>query len=313
MVQSRAWNWKEAEKERWLIPSEDCVFLQKKWQAEGARSVLDLGCGLGRHAFYFAENGFSVTAVDLSEEAINYVTEKAEEKDLRIVCKIADMTALPFDAHSFDRVFSYHVISHQDTTGVQKVIDEIARVLKPGGSVFLTLCSKEHFAFTEEIFPKLDDNTVLKTEGAEVDVPHFFADKEIIKELFRDYRLLQVRHITDCAMENGEKERSHYFIEAAVEESEYMNETEELQKIVARIRQMEQYFDEIKGETKKDSKAVYKDEALQKKWQTLLTYYEGGQWLKDYGRDERGELPKGLKRGVLSQDGVYNLISEIET
>ncbi len=312
MMQSKAWNWKGAEKERWLIPSEDCVFLQKKWQAEGARSVLDLGCGLGRHALYFARNGFDVTAVDLSEDAVRYVKEKAEEEGLRIICKMADMTGLPFEAHSFDRVFSYHVISHQDTTGVQKVIDEIARVLKPDGRVFLTLCSKEHFAFSEESFPRVDENTVLKTEGAEVEVPHFFADKEIIKELFRNYGLLQVRHITECAMENGGKERSHYFIEAVVEGSEYMNETEELQKIVARIRQMEQYFDEIREATEKDNKAVQKDEVLQKKWQELLAYYEGGQWLKDYECDERGELPRGLKRGVLSQDGMYNLISEIE-
>lgn len=312
MMQSKAWNWKDAEKERWLTPSEESVFLQKKWQEEGARSVLDLGCGLGRHAIYFAKNGFDVTAVDLSEEAVECVKEKAETKGVHITCKVADMMALPFAAHSFDRVFSYHVISHQDTVGVQKVIDEITRVLKPSGKLFLTLCSKEHFAFSEEAFPRVDENTVLKTEGAEVDVPHFFADKEIIKELFRDYRLLQVRHITECAMERGEKERSHYFIEAAVEASEYMNEAEEQRKIVFRIRQMEQYFDEIREATEKDSKAVWKDESLHKKWQALQEYYEGGQWLKDYECDERGELPSELKRGVLSEDGVYNLLSEIE-
>lgn len=312
MMQSRAWNWNDAEKERWLVPSEDCVYLQKKWQAEGARSVLDLGCGLGRHALYFARNGFDVTAVDLSEDAVRYVKEAAEEEGLRIICKIADMTELPFEEHSFDRVFSYHVISHQDTTGVQRVIDEITRVLKPGGRIFLTLCSKAHFAFSEDGFPKVDENTVLKTEGAEVDVPHFFADKEIIKELFRDYRLLQVRHITECAMEDGEKERSHYFIEAMVTTPVRKNIDEELWSIIARVRQMEQYFDEIRGATKKDTEAVYKDDALQKKWQTLLTYYESGQWLKDFECDEQGELPRDLKRGVLSEDGMYNLISEVE-
>ena len=37
----------------------------------------------------------------------------------------------------------------------------------------------------------------------------------------------------------------------------------------------------------------------------LLDYYEGGQWLLDYQADERGELPPELKRGVLSQDGVW--------
>lgn len=42
----------------------------------------------------------------------------------------------------------------------------------------------------------------------------------------------------------------------------------------------------------------------------LRRYYEGGQWLLDYQADERGELPRDLKRGVLSQDGVWNLLAE---
>lgn len=42
----------------------------------------------------------------------------------------------------------------------------------------------------------------------------------------------------------------------------------------------------------------------------LLEYYLGGQWLLDHEADERGELPRDLKRGVLSEDGVWNLISE---
>ena len=41
----------------------------------------------------------------------------------------------------------------------------------------------------------------------------------------------------------------------------------------------------------------------------LTDYYIGGQWLSDYMADERGELPPNLKRGVLSQDGLWNLLS----
>ena len=45
--------------------------------------------------------------------------------------------------------------------------------------------------------------------------------------------------------------------------------------------------------------------------QALLDYYTGGQWLRDYEADERGELPPDLKRGVLSQDGVWNLLEKL--
>ena len=56
---------------------------------------------------------------------------------------------------------------------------------------------------------------------------------------------------------------------------------------IKRIRQMEEVYDRVR-----------KDIA------TLREYEESGQWLQDYEADESGELPQGLKRGVLSQDGL---------
>ena len=44
----------------------------------------------------------------------------------------------------------------------------------------------------------------------------------------------------------------------------------------------------------------------------LRDYYTGGQWLEDYEADSRGELPPDLRRGVLSQDGLWNLMEELE-
>ena len=129
------------------------------------------------------------------------------------------MMHLPFSSDTFDRVFSYHVISHQDTEGVKQVIREITRVLKPEGKVFLTLCSKEHWAFKDGNYPQIDENTVLKTEGAEINVPHFFADKALIKSLFKEYEFLSVRHITECEFREGVHEVSHFFIEAVVKKA----------------------------------------------------------------------------------------------
>ena len=42
----------------------------------------------------------------------------------------------------------------------------------------------------------------------------------------------------------------------------------------------------------------------------LREYYENGQWLRDYEADARGELPVTLKRGVLSQDGLWDLLNK---
>ena len=44
----------------------------------------------------------------------------------------------------------------------------------------------------------------------------------------------------------------------------------------------------------------------------LEEYYTSGEWRDDYEADERGELPPELKRGVLSQDGLYDLLAEMK-
>ena len=109
MVQSKAWNWSNVEQDKWVRPSEDSVYLAKKWQEEGVHSILDLGCGRGRHALYFTQKGFKVTAVDLSAEAIEYNKRMQKEQGVDYLCKRADMMKLPFANDAFDRVFSYHV------------------------------------------------------------------------------------------------------------------------------------------------------------------------------------------------------------
>ena len=91
-----------------------------------------------------------------------------------------------------------------------------------------------------------------------------------------------------------------------------MGEHKGLQTIIARIQQMEQYFEDIGDAMRHCPEKLYEDEEIQRKLHTLVDYQESGQWLKDYEADERGELPADLKRGVLSQDGLYNLLNEID-
>ncbi len=45
-------------------------------------------------------------------------------------------------------------------------------------------------------------------------------------------------------------------------------------------------------------------------YEVLNDYMESGKWLKDFEADEKGKLPADLKRGVLSEDGLYNLLAE---
>ena len=203
-------------KDHWLEPCEESYYYAQKWKREGRKSVLDLGCGLGRHAVLFAKYGFKVTATDISKDALDFLRKYRREQGVDISCRLADMEKLPFADDAFDAIFAMHSAGHADTQGMKRVMEEIKRVLKPDGTVFMTLCSKETWTYAESGLPKVDDNTVIKTDGPEQGVPHFFVDRDDIAKLFADLELIKVRHIDDCYDGGKWKNQKHYFIEAVI-------------------------------------------------------------------------------------------------
>ena len=58
------------------------------------------------------------------------------------------------------------------------------------------------------------------------------------------------------------------------------------------------------------SAALEEYEAVQGDIITLSEYYSSSEWKQDFDDDEAGKLPTGLKRGVLSEDGIYDLLDE---
>ncbi len=210
-------DWNNVEnREHWLEPCEESYYYAQKWKREGRRSVLDLGCGLGRHAVLFAKCGFKVTATDISKDALDFLKQYRREQGVNISCRLADMEKLPFADDAFDCIFAMHSAGHADTEGMKRVMNEIRRVLKPDGSVFMTLCSKETWTYAQSGMPKVDENTVIKTKGPEQGVPHFFVDPDDIAKLFKDFELVKVRHIDDCYDSGKWRIEKHYFIEAMI-------------------------------------------------------------------------------------------------
>lgn len=79
---------------------------------------------------------------------------------------------------------------------------------------------------------------------------------------------------------------------------------------IDRIAKMENNLDVSAEAIEELSAALDKFEAAQKAWKQLSDYYGSTQWMRDFEADEAGKLPKDLKRGVLSEDTVYDLIIE---
>ena len=103
----------------------------------GARGlkVLEIGCGLGTDGAQFAEAGADYTGVDLTEAAVELARRRFELFDLPGTFQTADAENLSFPDESFDLVYSHGVLHHTPDTG--KAIQEIHRVLKPGGQIAL--------------------------------------------------------------------------------------------------------------------------------------------------------------------------------
>lgn len=212
MTQSKAWDWDKDKNPVWRIPSEESHYLACRWKSLGYKSILDLGCGLGRHTIFFAKHGFQVSAFELSPEGVQSTAKWVLEEGLNADVRNGDMLYLPYDDASFDCLFAYHVISHTDTPGAKKISGEIKRVVKPGGEIYVTLCSKDTWSFKEAGFPVIDENTVCKTDGAEANVPHFFVDLDNLLDLFTGFDIISVRHIDDCYFDRQKRNSKHYFL-----------------------------------------------------------------------------------------------------
>lgn len=79
---------------------------------------------------------------------------------------------------------------------------------------------------------------------------------------------------------------------------------------IKRIQRMEEILDKSEATLELLRIALVHYEELQQDLHTLIDYYESTLWRKDMLDDDHGRLPKDLKRGVLSEDGIWNMLSE---
>ncbi|MBE6109931.1 MAG: DUF4298 domain-containing protein [Erysipelotrichaceae bacterium] len=81
---------------------------------------------------------------------------------------------------------------------------------------------------------------------------------------------------------------------------------------IERIRKMEEIMDRVQNAVKQCQDALQNFADLEDEIDELNTYYMDGAWREDYEADEKGKIPKDLKRGVLSQDTLFDLLEETD-
>jgi tellurite methyltransferase len=173
----------------WLEPHPAVAAVAPVLKARGTRSVLDLGCGVGRHALFFAEHGFAVEAIDGAAAGLDFARGEAAARGLRVNLRQADADALPFAEESFDYVLSWNVIFHGTMGDVGRRLAEIWRVLKPGGLYQGTMLSQRDGQFARG--PAVAPDTFIRGSGPKAH-PHYYCDLTGLAALFAGFELLSL-------------------------------------------------------------------------------------------------------------------------
>jgi methyl halide transferase len=118
------------------VPSQALKVLLTDGKVKPARA-LELGCGTGTNAVFLAQQGFDVTAVDLSSEALKHAREKANKAHVEINFVEADVTNLPDLGEAFPFIFdrgTYHVVRKVNLSGFQAML---AKMAAPNGFYYV--------------------------------------------------------------------------------------------------------------------------------------------------------------------------------
>ena len=156
----------QKEKSKLFVPDENVVryfsgifnssnFSEADWR------VLDLGCGSGRHLHFLRNYSTQVYGMDYAAPAL--------ESQAGVVCAISEY--IPFEGHSFDVVLSWGVLHYMNPESVEKTIQEIYRILKPGGAFFGTIRSSND-THLMDVLSKGDLKTGQARLFTEEDVSH---------------------------------------------------------------------------------------------------------------------------------------------
>ena len=166
----------------------------------GVRTILELGCGTGNDTARLADAGYSVTAIDLSGEAIGYARARFGSVARFMVADMAQR--LPFPDGDFDAVMS-NVAMHMFPDGVTRaVFDEVARVVRPGGLFLFHVNALEDRPLRARNLParELEPDYVAEESGQTV---HFFSEA-YLRELLGEWRELRLAPVLIPHRETGE-------------------------------------------------------------------------------------------------------------
>ena len=141
--------------------------------------ILDLGCGAGRNTFYLGRMGFKLYASDLD-------CRKIRENGARLGCtdiciREHSFTSIPYPDCFFDAVCCMSTLHHAVIREIRQGIDEVYRIIKPGGLFLFDFLSVYDGSFG--LGREIEKNTFVGSREGEEGVAHHYTDEEEIRRL----------------------------------------------------------------------------------------------------------------------------------
>ena len=118
----------------------ECDFIEKEINSNKQSSILDIGCGTGRHSIELSKRGYTVTGIDLSESLLKRAQDKASKHNLQIFFKKYDARELPF-LSEFDLAIMLceGAFPLMETDEMNfKILRNASNALKPKGKLIFT-------------------------------------------------------------------------------------------------------------------------------------------------------------------------------
>ncbi len=201
MDQKNAWE-KEYKNPTFLTkemePQADTVrffkFLKKEEKVSFEnKKLIDLGCGTGRNSFFAAELGFEASGIDISKTAISEGMQYARESNIRVDLQVGSIgEKLAYPNEEFD--VALDVTSSNSLRDAEREIyfEEMYRVLKPGGYVYVKALCKDGDVNAKELLKRFGgveiDTYVLPEQKI---VERVWTKKDIIDFYSRKFRIIR--------------------------------------------------------------------------------------------------------------------------
>jgi ubiquinone/menaquinone biosynthesis C-methylase UbiE len=171
------------------------------FSAYKGKSLLEIGCGAGIDLVRFARGGAKVTGIDLSKTAIDLACKNFEQSKQNADLRVMNGESIQFTDSTFDVVYAHGVLQY--TADPEKMIDEIHRVLKPGGEGILMVYNK----YSWLNLMRNVTNVPLEHEDAPVLKKFSVSELKQLLRPFPDYRIIPERFPIKTKLHSGWKAR----------------------------------------------------------------------------------------------------------